>query len=96
MYAREDTHYLMYIYDLMKNELLERGNQHNNLLQAVLTRSHQICAKVRWAVSRPQYVWGSMCMCMCGVVWCGVVWCGVVWCGVVCGVVWCGVCMCCK
>ncbi|KAI0224766.1 Exosome component 10 [Lamellibrachia satsuma] len=45
MYAREDTHYLMYIYDTMKNELLERGNEHNNLLQAVLTRSKQICAK---------------------------------------------------
>jgi exosome complex exonuclease RRP6 len=37
-YAREDTHYLLYIYDCMKNELVERGNATNNLILAVLNR----------------------------------------------------------
>lgn len=44
-YAREDTHYLLYIYDLMKNELIQRGNQTNNLLLAVLNRSRDLCLK---------------------------------------------------
>jgi hypothetical protein len=25
-YARQDTHYLLYVYDRLKNELLARGN----------------------------------------------------------------------
>ena len=50
-YAREDTHYLLYIYDRMHSELLTRGNEDRNLLLAVLDRSRQICAKVR---ARPQ------------------------------------------
>ena len=45
-YAREDTHYLLYIYHKMKNELIERGNNSNNLLISVLQRSAQICTKV--------------------------------------------------
>lgn len=44
-YAREDTHYLLYVYDLMKNELIQRGNQSNNLLLAVLNRSRDLCLK---------------------------------------------------
>jgi exosome complex exonuclease RRP6 len=40
-YAREDTHYLLHIYDRMRIELLERGNQSNPenpraLLRAVM------------------------------------------------------------
>jgi len=35
-YAREDTHYLLYIYDMMRNSLLDRGNQQKNLLLSVL------------------------------------------------------------
>ncbi len=34
-YAREDTHYLLYIYDRMRNELIARGNTSNNLILAV-------------------------------------------------------------
>ncbi|XP_053378840.1 exosome component 10-like [Mercenaria mercenaria] len=45
-YAREDTHYLLHIYDKMKNELLERGNESKNLLMSVLHRSTQVCLKV--------------------------------------------------
>lgn len=45
-YAREDTHYLMYIYNRMKNELIERGNEQKNLLLSVLQRSTEVCSKV--------------------------------------------------
>ena len=42
-YAREDTHYLLYVYDRMKNELIRRGNKQLNLLHNVLNRSKDIC-----------------------------------------------------
>ena len=45
-YAREDTHYLLYIYDRMKCELLDAGNEQQNLLLSVLQKSQRICAKV--------------------------------------------------
>ncbi|XP_022335537.2 exosome complex component 10-like [Crassostrea virginica] len=45
-YAREDTHYLIYMYHCMKQELLARGNDQKNLLHSVLQRSTEICAKV--------------------------------------------------
>ncbi|KAI9197268.1 ribonuclease H-like domain-containing protein, partial [Polychytrium aggregatum] len=39
-YARIDTHYLLYIYDRMRNELIEQGNPStHNLMHAVLQRS---------------------------------------------------------
>ncbi|KAJ3257880.1 Exosome component 10 [Boothiomyces macroporosus] len=38
-YARTDTHYLLYIFDKMRNELLKRGNEGNNLIKAALERS---------------------------------------------------------
>jgi len=45
-YARTDTHYLPYIYDRMKNDLLERVNGHKNLVMSVHIASKLICAKV--------------------------------------------------
>uniref|UniRef100_A0A182QEF5 HRDC domain-containing protein n=1 Tax=Anopheles farauti TaxID=69004 RepID=A0A182QEF5_9DIPT len=39
-YARKDTHYLLYIYDRMRNELLEKGE---GLLQTVYDKSTFIC-----------------------------------------------------
>ena len=45
-YAREDTHYLLYIYDKMTNELLEQGNQQSNLVLSTIQRSTQVCARV--------------------------------------------------
>ncbi|XP_021366504.1 exosome component 10-like [Mizuhopecten yessoensis] len=45
-YAREDTHHLLYIYDRLKNDLIERGNEQNNLLMSVLHRSKEVCSKV--------------------------------------------------
>lgn len=45
-YAREDTHYLLYIYDQMKNELLEKGNAQKNLLISTLNRSRDVCLRV--------------------------------------------------
>ena len=41
-YAREDTHYLLYIYDRMRNELIRRGNKQNNFLHSVLDRSRDV------------------------------------------------------
>ncbi|XP_075459602.1 exosome complex component 10 isoform X2 [Ascaphus truei] len=44
-YARADTHYLLYIYDKMRTELLNAGNEQQNLLQLVWQRSKDICLK---------------------------------------------------
>ena len=44
-YAREDTHYLLYIYDKLRNELVARGNASNNLILAVLNRSKALCLR---------------------------------------------------
>ena len=44
-YAREDTHYLLYIYDRMRNELIRRSNKHNNLLMALMEASQNLCLK---------------------------------------------------
>lgn len=41
-YARADTHYLLYVFDKMRNALLEKGPE---LMQAVLDRSRVICQK---------------------------------------------------
>lgn len=46
MYARQDSHFLLYVYDLMHNELIEKGNELNNLLQATYSRSTELCLKV--------------------------------------------------
>lgn len=44
-YARSDTHYLLYIYDRLRKELLRSGNSAKNLLLAVLSRSRDLCKK---------------------------------------------------
>ncbi|KXJ90193.1 ribonuclease H-like domain-containing protein [Microdochium bolleyi] len=41
-YARSDTHYLLYIYDMLRNELIQRSDRttpENDLISAVLQRS---------------------------------------------------------
>ncbi|KAK3801382.1 hypothetical protein RRG08_059084 [Elysia crispata] len=45
-YAREDTHFLLYIYDMMKNQLLDSSNTTGNLLLSVYERSKAVAAKV--------------------------------------------------
>lgn len=45
-YAREDTHYLIYIYQMLTNELLKKNNGKNNILKSVYQRSTAICRKV--------------------------------------------------
>nr|CAD7456538.1 unnamed protein product [Timema tahoe] len=47
-YAREDTHYLLYIYDTMKNALLDAANGKTNILESVLQQSTEICKKRYW------------------------------------------------
>ncbi|XP_067617053.1 exosome complex component 10 homolog [Eurosta solidaginis] len=44
-YARQDTHYLIYIYDRITNDLLEASNQQSNLLRNIYQRSTEICKK---------------------------------------------------
>ena len=45
-YARQDTHYLVYIYERMRNELLRKGNNDQNLLLSVINRSKEVALKV--------------------------------------------------
>ncbi|EDN08962.1 exosome complex exonuclease RRP6 [Histoplasma capsulatum] len=40
-YARSDTHYLLYIYDHIRNDLIEHSTPSNNLIDYVLERSKQ-------------------------------------------------------
>ncbi|KAI5304539.1 exosome nuclease subunit [Ascosphaera pollenicola] len=40
-YARSDTHYLLYIYDLMRNELVENSDPETNLVDYVSERSKE-------------------------------------------------------
>lgn len=44
-YARSDTHYLLYVYDLIHNELLEQANGKTHLLQSVYQCSTELCKK---------------------------------------------------
>ncbi|ERL91492.1 hypothetical protein D910_08822, partial [Dendroctonus ponderosae] len=44
-YAREDTHYLIFIYQKMRNELLQKANGNSNLLKAVIDQSTTLCKK---------------------------------------------------
>ncbi|XP_063001211.1 exosome complex component 10 [Elgaria multicarinata webbii] len=44
-YARDDTHYLLYIYDRVREELWERANGQPAQLQVVWQRSKTICSK---------------------------------------------------
>ncbi|XP_068650253.1 protein RRP6-like 2 [Aristolochia californica] len=45
-YAREDTHYLLYIYDLMRDRLLSESNNSDSLLLEVYKRSYDICMQL--------------------------------------------------
>jgi exosome complex exonuclease RRP6 len=46
LYARQDTHSLLYIYDMMRNELIDAGNDRNNLLLSLYDQSKMLCLKV--------------------------------------------------
>ncbi|EEC67022.1 hypothetical protein OsI_33743 [Oryza sativa Indica Group] len=45
-YAREDTHYLLYIYDLMRLRLVKESSDENDLLLEVYKRSKEICLQL--------------------------------------------------
>ena len=45
-YARDDTHYLLYIYDRMRNELIRRGDESNHMLRGVLDKSQEVCLRL--------------------------------------------------
>lgn len=44
-YARQDTHFLIYIYERLTNDLLETANQQPQLLRSIYQRSSEICKK---------------------------------------------------
>lgn len=44
-YARQDTHFLLYIYDMLRQELLKKGNNQTNLLTNVYQLSTDLCKK---------------------------------------------------
>lgn len=44
-YARQDTHFLIYIYERVTNDLLEAANQKPQLLRSIYQRSNEICKK---------------------------------------------------
>ncbi len=44
-YAREDTHYLMFIYDNLKKELVKTSTEFDNRLKQVFDKSSLICKK---------------------------------------------------
>ncbi|VDP49695.1 unnamed protein product [Soboliphyme baturini] len=46
LYAREDTHYLLYCCDMLTNELIQAGNEQKNLLLETYQQSRQICLMV--------------------------------------------------
>lgn len=46
-YAREDTHYLLYIYDQLRNQLLDMDPDNGESLKSVYRKSKIICQKVR-------------------------------------------------
>lgn len=46
-YARADTHYLLYVYDRLRVDLIEVGNGQPGLLQLVWNKSKDISLKVR-------------------------------------------------
>lgn len=45
-YARYDTHFLLYIYRKLKQELLAKGDESSNLLRVVMDKSRDLCLKV--------------------------------------------------
>ncbi|KAF7284180.1 exosome component Rrp6 [Rhynchophorus ferrugineus] len=51
-YAREDTHYLIFIYQKMRNELISKANGADNLLKAAIQNSTDLC-KIRY--SKPKW-----------------------------------------
>lgn len=52
-YARQDTHNLLYIYDRLRQDLIDQANGHTNLLLNVYQRSIEVC-KRRYIKMRKQ------------------------------------------
>ncbi|XP_075147723.1 exosome component Rrp6 [Haematobia irritans] len=44
-YARQDTRFLIYVYERLTNDLLEAGNQKPQLLRSIYQRSTELCKK---------------------------------------------------
>jgi exosome complex exonuclease RRP6 len=44
-YARQDTHYLLYVYDRLRNELIDRSAGKSHVVRSVYTESTLLCKK---------------------------------------------------
>ncbi|XP_075930245.1 exosome complex component 10-like [Petromyzon marinus] len=60
-YARADTHYLLYVYDRVRADLLTKALGRPNLLQLVWDQSRTVALKVSgaWAMAEPGFSGGG-------------------------------------
>lgn len=45
-YARSDTHYLLYIYDKIRNDLIDKDGGNTRLVESIFNRAADLCKKV--------------------------------------------------
>lgn len=45
-YARSDTHYLLYVYDMIKKDLMAMSTKQCNYIELVFQRSTDVCKMV--------------------------------------------------
>jgi exosome complex exonuclease RRP6 len=45
-YARQDTHYLLYVYDMLHNAIIDKAGGQSHVLKSVYTESTLLCQKV--------------------------------------------------
>lgn len=45
-YARSDTHYLLYVYDMIKKDLMAMSTTQCNYIELVFERSTEVCKTV--------------------------------------------------
>lgn len=45
-YSRDDSHYLLYLYDILRNQLIAEAQNTSHLLMKVYDRSTDLCKKV--------------------------------------------------
>lgn len=46
-YARSDTHYLLYVYDMIKKDLMAMSTNQCNYIELVFQRSADVCKTVK-------------------------------------------------
>ena len=54
-YSRDDTHYLLCLYDVLRNELITKSNGTSDLLMKVYYQSTELCRKVSIEIRLKKY-----------------------------------------